>query len=103
MSLINDIPDFNCSNQLKKILRQKGCKLVISGTQIPRSDYKISTVLHWVYINFGYNIWATYDNDLKYWVGNYQKIGDEPKWVAGFCIKEEALEAALEVVVNYLI
>jgi hypothetical protein len=60
-------------------------------------------VLDWLYINFGYHIWATYDDGLKQWVGNYHKIGDPQNWVSGFANKTEATEAALEIVLDYII
>lgn len=103
MSTNNNIQTVYCSESLKKTLKDKGCNLKADGTNIPKSAYELSVALDWVFINFGYHVWATYDDVLKLWVGNYHKIGDRQSWVSGFASKTEATEAALEIVVDYLI
>lgn len=103
MEINNEIDILYCSERLKKKLKKKGCKLLIEGTKIPKSAYEMSVVLDWVFINFGYHIWADYDNRLKHWCGNYMKIGEISSWVSGFNNKETAIEEALEIVLEHLI
>ncbi len=103
MEIDNNIPIVYCSEYLKKALKNKGCNFIIEGTVKPKNSYELSIVLDWVLINFETHIWATYNDEMKQWVGNYHKLGIPSNWVSGFSTKDEAIEAALEIVVDYII
>lgn len=99
----NNIPIVYCSKFLRRILKEKGCNLIIEGTNKTKSAYDLSEALNWLYINFGYSVWASYDDNLKYWCGNYSKEGETSSWLCGFATENEAIEEAAQIVLDYLI